>query len=58
MKNFVNLYFSVFKDYKANAKEAWESVIELFWSLLSLSLPITFPILYPLVQLYKKIAKK
>jgi hypothetical protein len=54
----VKLYVGVFKGYKLDAKEAWEAATELFWSLLALSLPITFPILYPLVQLYKKMAKK
>ena len=58
MKNFVKLYVGVFKGYRSDVKEAWEAATELFWSLLALSLPLTFPILYPLVQLYKKVAKK
>lgn len=58
MKNFVKLYIGVFKGYKSDLKESWEAATDLFWSLLALSLPLTFPILYPLVQLYKKVAKK
>lgn len=58
MKNFVKLYVGVFKCYKSDLKEAWEAATEFFLSLLALSLPLTFPILYPLVQLYKRVAKK
>lgn len=58
MKNFVKLYLGVFKGYRSDIKEARAAATELFWSLLALSLPLTFPILYPLVQLYRKLAKK
>ena len=58
MKDFCKLYVRVFTGYWSDCKDAGEAAKEFGWCILSLTLPLTFPVLYPMVRLYQKVMKK
>lgn len=57
MKEFWKLYKRSFTGFWSNLNAAAECGVEFSSHLLVLSLPLTFPVLYPLVMLWKKVAK-
>lgn len=58
MKDFWKKYKAVLRDYPTTVADAGKEVIEVFLHLLALSLPLTFPVLYPLYQLGTKLKAK
>lgn len=57
LKDFWKLYKRTFAYFPSNCKEAGVSALEFGDRLLIVSFPLTFPILYPLVMLWKRVKK-
>lgn len=57
MKNFWTLYKRSIVNYPSEIKEAAVAAGELGAHLLVLTFPLTFPVLYPAVMLWKKVRR-
>ncbi len=57
LKEFWKLYKRAISDFPSNCKEAGGAALEFGEHLLVISLPLTFPIIYPLIVLWRKVKK-
>lgn len=57
MSEFLKKYKAILRGYPETILDAGKMVFEVFLHLLALSLPLTFPILYPLYVLWLKIKR-
>lgn len=57
MNKFWKKYRAVFLDYPATVADAGGALFDIGLHLLALSLPLTFPILYPLYLIWGKVKR-
>lgn len=55
MKDFWKLYKRQFHDYPSTLSDAKDAIAEFAFALFALTLPITFPVIYPFVVLFRKL---
>lgn len=55
MKEFWKLYKRQFRDYPSVCEDAMDAVKDFAFALFALTLPITFPVIYPFVVLYRNL---
>ena len=58
MSKFWKKYRAIFTDYPETVKDAGNAMFDIFLHILALSLPLTFPILYPLYLIGAKLKAK
>lgn len=58
MKDFWKLYMRQFRDYPSVCSDALETVKDFAFALFALTLPVTFPIIYPAYVLYTKLKRE
>lgn len=55
MKDFWKLYKRQFNDYPSTLSDAKDAIAEFAFALFALTLPITFPVIYPFIVLFRKL---
>jgi len=55
MKEFWRMYKRNLRDYPSSLGDAWRTTVEFSGCLLLITMPITFPVIYPLVMLWRKV---
>ena len=58
MKDFWKLYMRQFRDYPCVIEDAADAVKNFTFAVFALTLPVTFPFIYPFVVLYLKFKRK
>ncbi|WP_158497574.1 hypothetical protein [Pseudomonas lactis] len=58
MKEFLRMYKKTFTGFPAYCRDLAFAFADLGAALLIVSLPLTYPILYPAAQLWKKVMRK
>lgn len=58
MKNFLRMYKKTFTGFPSHCKDLALAITDLGFALLIVTLPLTYPVLYPAAILWKKMVRK
>lgn len=58
MSEFLNKYKRTFTGFPSSVRDLFYAFADLGAAVLIVSLPLTFPIIYPAVQIFRKVTRK